>query len=169
MVLIAWNSSRSLSTSRTILLWPILWIKSTFISAHILCHRNGLALTRACVPKYFKDTLSVYTLVLCTPTSFATSPSNVLFQRFFSLMNWLSPLTTIELHALINNGHPTCINNPPMAKWFAPVYISKYLSNFANLNTGGENNLFLSPPKVWWQSSSHSWDSHFFPTSRVRL
>jgi hypothetical protein len=37
----------------------------------------------------------------------------------FFLMNWLSPLTTIELYALINNGHPTCINNPPMAKSLA--------------------------------------------------
>jgi hypothetical protein len=65
------------------------------------------------------------------------------------LINWLSPLTTIELHALRNNGHPTCINNPPMAKSLAPLYISKKLSNSANLNTGGENNLLLSFPKAW--------------------
>jgi hypothetical protein len=64
------------------------------------------------------------------------------------LINWLSSLTAIELHALINNGHPTCINNPPMAKSIAPVYISKDLSNSANLNTGGKNNLLLSFPKA---------------------
>jgi hypothetical protein len=75
-------------------------------------------------------------------------------------MSWLSPLTTLELHALINNGHPTCINN---AKSLAPVYTSKGLPNSANLSTGGEDYLFLSSLKAWWQSSSHSWDSHFFP------
>jgi len=77
------------------------------------------------------------------------------------LISWSSPLTTIELHALINNGHPTCINNASMVKSLTPVYISKDLSSSANLNTGGENNLLLSSPKAWWQSSSHSWDSHF--------
>jgi hypothetical protein len=71
------------------------------------------------------------------------------YGKDFLLMNWLSPLTTIELHALINNGHPTYINNPPMAKSLAPVYISKNLSNSTNLNTGCENNLLLSPPKAW--------------------
>jgi hypothetical protein len=65
------------------------------------------------------------------------------------LMNWLSHLTTIELHALINNGHPMCINNPPIAKSLTPVYISKDLSNSANLNTGGKNILLLSSPKAW--------------------
>jgi hypothetical protein len=54
-------------TFYTILSWPVLWIKFTYLSANVLCHRNGLALTCACVPKYFKDTLSVYTLVLCNP------------------------------------------------------------------------------------------------------
>jgi len=62
------------------------------------------------------------------------------------LINWLSSLTTIALNALIINGHPTCINNPPMAQSLAPVYISKDLSNFANLNMGDENNLLLSSP-----------------------
>ena len=52
------------------------------------------------------------------------------------LMNVLSPLITIELHAFINNDHSTCINNLPMTKSFALVYISKHLSNSANLNTG---------------------------------
>ena len=65
------------------------------------------------------------------------------------LINWLFPLTTIELHALINNNHPTCMNNMLMAESLAPVYISKYLSDFANLKMGGENNLLLSSPKAW--------------------
>jgi len=65
------------------------------------------------------------------------------------LMNWPSPLTTIELHALICNGHPPCINTPPMPKSLTPVCTSKGLSSFANLSTGGEDNLFLSSPKAW--------------------
>jgi hypothetical protein len=28
------------------------------------------------------------------------------------LMSWLSLFTTIELHVVIDNGHPTCINTP---------------------------------------------------------
>jgi hypothetical protein len=46
------------------------------------------------------------------------------------LMTWLSPLTTIELHAFICNGHPSCMNAPPIAKSFTPICISKDLSNF---------------------------------------
>ena len=84
------------------------------------------------------------------------------------LMSWPSSLTTIELHALICNGHPPCINTPPMPKSLTPVCTSKGLSSFANLSTGGEDYLFLSSPKAWWQSLSHSWDSHFL-TSRTRF
>jgi hypothetical protein len=76
------------------------------------------------------------------------------------LINWLSSLTTIELHALINNGHPTCINTPPMPKSLTPLCTSKGLSSFANLNTGGEDN--LSRRSIWAQH-------HFFcPLVRPR-
>jgi hypothetical protein len=51
--------------------------------------------------------------------------------------------------------------HPPMVKLLAPVCTSKGLSNFANLSTGGEENLVLSSLKTWWQGSSHFWDSHF--------
>ena len=85
MVFIAWNSPRSLSASHTILSLAAFWIKSTFICANVLCHRNGLALTCTCVPKFFKDTFSLYTSWSCaTPTSVATSPSNVLRRRIIS-------------------------------------------------------------------------------------
>jgi hypothetical protein len=65
------------------------------------------------------------------------------------LMSWLFSLTTIKLHALINNAHSTCINTPPMQKSLTPVCTSKGLSSFANLSTGGEDNLFLTSPKAW--------------------
>jgi len=68
------------------------------------------------------------------------------------LMSWPSSLTTIELHALICNGHPPCIHTPPMPKSLTPICTSKGLSSFANLSTGGEDNLFLSSPKAWWQT-----------------
>jgi hypothetical protein len=85
MVFIAWNSSHSLSVFHTILSWPALWMKSTFISANVSCHRNGLALTCNCVPKYFKDTFSFFTPWTCaTPTCVATSPNNVLRRRIIS-------------------------------------------------------------------------------------
>ena len=80
-------------------------------------------------------------------------------------MSWLSSLTTIELHAPICNGHPSYINNPPLAKSITPVCTSKGLSNATNLSTGGEENFVLSSPKTWWKGSSHSWDSHFFHKS----
>ena len=59
MILIAWTSSCLLSASDNTLSQSSLWIKSTCISAKVSCHRNGLALTCACVSKYFKDTLSM--------------------------------------------------------------------------------------------------------------
>ena len=47
-----------------------------------------------------------------------------------------------------------------------PLYAyAKGLSNTVNLSTDGKDNLLLSSPKTWWQSSSHSWDSHFFHKS----
>ena len=80
-------------------------------------------------------------------------------------MSWLSSLTTIEPHASICNGHLSYINNPPLAKSFAPVCTSKGLSNSANLSTGGEENLVLSSPKTWRQASSYFWDSYFWHKS----
>jgi hypothetical protein len=84
--------SHSLSTSGTILSWPALWIKSTFISANVSCHHNGFAL-------YFKDTFSLYTLWTCaTPTSVVTSPGNVLRRRIISH----------ELAVLFDNHRASC-------------------------------------------------------------
>ena len=48
------------------------------------------------------------------------------------LMSWLSFLTIIELHAIICNGHPTCINNN------TPICTSKGLSISANLSIDTE-------------------------------
>ena len=75
-------------------------------------------------------------------------------------MSWPSFLTIIEVHAPICTGHPSYINNPPMAKSLTPVCTSKGLSNSANLSMGCKDNLLLNSPKTWWQGSSHSWDSH---------
>ena len=80
-------------------------------------------------------------------------------------MSWPSPLTTIELHAPICNGHPSYINHLPLPKSLAPICISKGLSKSANLSTGGANYLLLSSPKAWWQGSSHYWDSFFLNKS----
>jgi hypothetical protein len=122
---------------------------------------NGSAFTYVCVPQYLKDILSVYTLVLSNPTSVATSPNNVQWQRIIchklaisfnkhwascSHMQWSS-----NLHQLFTNEKIT-----------RPVYTSKCLSNSAYLSMGGEGNLLLSSPNAWRQSSSHSRDSHFF-------
>ena len=85
-------------------------------------------------------------------------------KKFF-VMSWLSSLTTIELHAPIYNGHPSYINNWPLAKSLTPVCTSKGLSNSKNLSTAGEENLLSSSPKTWWQCSSHFWDSQFFHKS----
>ena len=72
----------------------------------------------------------------------------------FILMSWPLFLTTIKLHDHIGNGHSSYINNPPMAKSLAPVCTSKGLLNSTNLSTCGEDNVPLSSPKTWWQSSS---------------
>jgi hypothetical protein len=88
MVFIAWNSPRSLSARHTILSLAALWIKFTFICANVLCHRNGLALTCTCVPKYFEDTLRTHNAqslpnsnvshykVTCNATSFISCGSS---------------------------------------------------------------------------------------------
>ena len=76
------------------------------------------------------------------------------------LMNSLSPLTTIELHALMNNGHPTCVNNLPNGKITCPrIHLKRFVKS-CKLEHGWRKQLVLKPPKAWCQSSSHSWDSH---------
>jgi len=83
------------------------------------------------------------------------------------LMNWPSPLTTIELHALICNGHPPCINTPPMQN-HSPSYTPQKVCQIPWTWPRAAKPLALKLPKAWWQSSSHSWDSHF-STSRTRF
>jgi hypothetical protein len=122
------------------------WIKSTFICANVLCHRNGLVLTCTCVPKTHPPCIH---LGLVQPQLVLPHLQAMYYGEELFLMNWPSPLTTIELHALICNGHPPCINTPPMPKSLTPVCTSKGLTSFANLSTGGEDNLFLSSPKAW--------------------
>ena len=76
-------------------------------------------------------------------------------------MTWLSPLTTIDFHVPICNGHPSYISNMSIKKSLTPVRTSKGLSNSTNLSTGGEDNMVLSYPNTWWQGSSDFWDIHF--------
>ena len=147
MVLISWNSSHVLSASDTTLPRSALWIKCTYISANVSCQHNGLALLAFVSQNTSRTHCGCRPLLCTTPNNVATSSSNALWQKFF-VMSWPSLLTTIEFHALICNGHPSYINNPPMAKSLAPVYTSKGLSNSANLSMSCKNNLFLSSPKV---------------------
>jgi hypothetical protein len=96
-----------------------------------------------------------------TPTSVVTSPSNILRPRLIShelVVSFDNPWASCSHKQWPSNLHQHSAN----AKSLAPVYTSKGLPNSANLSTGGEDYLFLSSPKTWWQNSSHSWDSHFF-------
>lgn len=148
MVFIAWNSPRSLNASHTILSLAAFWIKSTFICANVLCHHNGLAFTCTCVPKFFKDTFSLFTSWSCaTPTSVATSPINVLRRRIISH----------ELAVPFDNHWASCSHmqwpstlhqHSANAKSLALVYTSKGLSNSVNLTTGGEDHLLLSSQRL---------------------
>ena len=83
-------------------------------------------------------------LLWATPNNIATYPNNVLTWRVVSHELAVS----FDNHRPSCNGHPSCINNPPMANLLAPVSLtSKVLSNFVNLSTSDEDNLILSSPK----------------------
>jgi hypothetical protein len=140
MVLIAWNSSRSLSTSRTILLWSTRWIKSTFISANVLCHRNGLVFICAGVPKILQGHIVRVHLGIVQPHLVLSHLQTMYYDQNSFLMSWLSSLTTIELYALINNGHPTCINTPPMQNHLPRIYLKSFVK-FRELEHGWRRQL----------------------------
>ena len=76
---------RLLSASGTIFPRFGLWIKSTFISAKLSCHRNHLALNCACMSNTFRTHYPCKPLFCATPTSVATSSSNALRQSSFLL------------------------------------------------------------------------------------
>jgi hypothetical protein len=62
-----WNYSFLFSVLGTTLSHPNLWIISTSNNAKVLCHLSCLVEAFNWVLKYFKETLSVKTLVLCLP------------------------------------------------------------------------------------------------------
>ena len=74
-----------------------------------------------------------------------------------------SPCFTNNYHYNNSGGFWT------LAKSFASVCTSRGLSNTVNLSMNGRYNLLLSPPKAWWQSFSHLWDSQLFSTSVAHL
>jgi hypothetical protein len=135
--------------SCTILSWTALWIKSTFIKCQCIVPPQWLGAHLRMCSKILQKLIVMYHLGLVQLHLVLPHLQTMYYDKYSVLMSWSSPLTTIELHALINNGHPTCINNASMVKSLTPVYISKDLSSSANLNTGGENNLLLSSPKPW--------------------
>ena len=146
MVLIAWNFSRSLSTSCTILLWPTMWIKSTFISTNVSCHRNGLVLTCTCVPKYLKDTLSCTPWSCATPPSVATSPSNVLRRRLIShelVVSFDNPWATCSHKQWPSNLHQHSANAKSLA---CPRIHLKRFVKFRELEHGRRRLLVFKLP-----------------------
>ena len=98
MELIALNFSCLLGVSGTTLPQPSLWITSTFISAKGSYHYNGLAFICVCLPKFRKDTLSVYISVWCNPNMVLPHLYTIYYGKELFLSSYPSPLTTIKFH-----------------------------------------------------------------------
>jgi hypothetical protein len=140
MVLIAWNSFRSLSTSRIILLWPTLWIKSIFIGANILCHRNGLALTCVCIPKYFKDKFFRVHLGLVQP--------QLVFSHLQAMYYVYELVVFFDNHSAscsYMKWSSTCINTPPMQNIRPRIHLKMFVK-FHELEHGRRRHLALKLP-----------------------
>ena len=149
MVFIAWNSPRSLSASHTILSLAHFVDQIHLHKRQCIVPPQWLGAYLPLCPKILQGHIVRVHLGLVQPQLVLPHLQAMYYGEELFLMNWPSPLTTIELHALICNGHPPCINTPPMPKSLTPVCTSKGLSSSANLSTGGEDNLLLSSPKAW--------------------
>ena len=85
-----------------------------------------------------------------------------------SYFSWVGRLFWQHWSSCFRMQWPSMLHwHRPMAKLFAPICTSKGLSNSTNLSMGSKDNLLMSSPKIWWQISSHSWDSHFFSLQHV--
>jgi hypothetical protein len=90
------------------------WIQSTFISANIMKPQWFGVHLRLC-HKIFQVHIS-----LVQPQIVLSHLQVMHYGKELFPMTSLSPLTTVKLRAFLYNGHPFCINTPPMAKSLVP-------------------------------------------------
>lgn len=145
-MLIAWNFSSLPNTFDITLPPPGFWIKSTFISTKVSCHRNGLVLTCVCVSQYFKYTLYIYFGIVQPKIVLPRIQAMYYDEKSFHMF-WPSFIITIEFFCYFVQGRTSCIN---ICQWKnLPLYMNlKWVVKNCELELGHKNNLFLSSLKV---------------------
>ena len=160
MVLIAWNSSRSLTKSRTILWWPIFVDQIHLHKRQHIMPPQWLGGYLHMCPKILQGHIVHVHLGFMQPQLVLPHLQAMYYAKEFFLMSCLSfwqPLSFMLSYAMAIQLASTL----RQCKITRPRRPAIRFVKFRELEHGRQDNLLWNSPKAWWQSSSHSWDTIF--------
>jgi hypothetical protein len=97
-------------------------------------------------PKILQGHIVRVNLGLMQPQLVLSYLQKMYYSKDSFIMSWLSLLATIELHALINNGHSICINTPPLQTHSPRIHLIRFVK-FHELERGRRKQLALKLSK----------------------